>query len=159
MLRYYISLDQAVQFVNDLSDDEKCEVVVLPPENQGEVTDEGNDDKNLVKQNVGLQDVAGHLKSFHPALQVDGQHENITSKSKISKKQGKVKWRSKKEFDIQLPDNEPGTLEEQHSKLCSCKIYLVDVRTRRCSHNFLALSVTRLRLSICSEILPAFLIP
>ena len=99
---------------NDLSDDEECKVVVLPPENQGEVTDEKNDDENLVEQNLGMQDVAGHLEVFHPALQVDCQDKSITSKPKISKKQCKVNRGSKKEFDIQLPRKEPGTLEEQH---------------------------------------------
>ena len=119
MSRKYISLDQAVQFANDLSDDKECEVMILPPENQGEVTDEENDDKNLVEQNIDLEDIAGYFESFHSALQVDDQDENITSKPKILKKQCKVKWRTKKEFDIQLPDNKPGTLESQHSKLCS----------------------------------------
>ena len=32
--------------------------MVLPSENQGEVTDEENDDENLVEQNLGMQDVA-----------------------------------------------------------------------------------------------------
>ena len=32
--------------------------MVLPPGNQGEVTDEENDDENLVEQNFGMQDVA-----------------------------------------------------------------------------------------------------
>ena len=120
MSRKFITLNEAVGFVNDLSDDEECKVVVLPPENQGEFTDEENDDENLVEQHLVMQDVAGHLEVFHPALQVDGQDKSITSKLKISKKQCKVKWRSKKEFDIQLPDKEPGrpTLEEQHPELC-----------------------------------------
>ena len=34
--------------------------MVLPPENQGEVSDEENDDENLVVQNLGMQNVAGH---------------------------------------------------------------------------------------------------
>ena len=125
MSRKFITLNEAVEFVNDLSDDEECKVVVLPPENQGEVTDEENDNENLVEQNLGMQDVAGHLEVFHPALQVDGQDKSITSKPKISKKQCKVKWRSKKEFDIQLPDNEPGTLEEQHPELCGLSPYIM----------------------------------
>ena len=114
MSRKCFLLDETVGCVNDLSDDEECEVVVLPPENQGEVTDKENDDENLVEQNFGMQGVVGHLKVFHPASQVDGQDMIITSKPKISKKQCKVKWRSKKEFEIQLPDNEPDTLEKQH---------------------------------------------
>ena len=111
MSRKFITLNEAVEFVNDLSDYEECKVVVLPPENQGQVADEENDDENLVEQNLGMQDVAGHLEVFHLALQVDGQDKSITPKPKISKKQCKVKWRSKKEFDIQLPDKGPGTLE------------------------------------------------
>ena len=91
MSRKFITLNEAVEFVNDLSDDEECKVVVLSPENQGEVTDEENDDENLVEQNLGMQDVAGHLEVFHPALQVDGQDKSIISKPKISKKQCKVK--------------------------------------------------------------------
>ena len=58
MSRKFITLNEAVEFVNDLSDDEECKVVVLPPENQGEVTDEENDDENLVEQNLGMLDVA-----------------------------------------------------------------------------------------------------
>ena len=112
MSRKFITLIEAVEFVNDLSDREECKVVILPPENQGEVTDEENDDENLVEQNLSMQDVAGHLEVFHPALQVDGQDKSITSKPKISKKQYKVKLRNKKEFDIQLPDNELGTIGE-----------------------------------------------
>ena len=84
MSRKFIPLDEAVEFVNDLSDDEECEVVVLPSENQGELTDEENDDKNLVERNLGMRDVAGHLEVFHPTLQVDGQENSITSKPKIS---------------------------------------------------------------------------
>ena len=118
MSRKFIALDEAVEFVNDLSDDEECEVVVLPPENQGEVTDEENDDENFIEQNLGMQGIAGHLEVFYPALQVDGQNNNITSKPKISKKQCIIKWWNKKEFDIQLLDNEPCTLEEQHPELC-----------------------------------------
>ena len=120
-----MTLDEAVEFVNDLSDDQECKVMVLPPENQGEVTDEENDDENLVEQNLGMQDVVGHLEVFHPALQVNGQDKSITSKPKISKKQCKVKWRSKKEFDVHLPDNEPGTLEEQHPELCGLSPYIM----------------------------------
>ena len=125
MSRKFIALNEAVEFVNDLSDNEERKVVVLSPENQVEVTDEENDDENLVEQNLGMQDVVGHLEVFHPALQVDGQDKGITSKPKISKKQRKVKWRSKKEFDIQLPDNEPGTLEEQHPELCGLSPYIM----------------------------------
>ena len=33
MSRKFITLDVAVQFVYDLNADEKCEMVVLPPEN------------------------------------------------------------------------------------------------------------------------------
>ena len=57
MSRKFITLNEAVEFVNDLSDDEECKVVALPPENQGEVTDEENNDENLVEQNLGMQDV------------------------------------------------------------------------------------------------------
>ena len=39
MSRKVITLDEAVEFVNDLSDDEECEVVVLPPENQVKVAE------------------------------------------------------------------------------------------------------------------------
>ena len=99
--------------------------MVLSPENKGEVTDEENDDENLVEQNLGMQDVAGHLEVFHPELLVDGQDKSITSKPKILKKQCKVKWRSKKEFDIQLPDKGPGTLEEQHPELCGLSPYIM----------------------------------
>ena len=53
MSRKFITLNEAVEFVNDLSDDEEC-IVVLPPENQGEVTDEEYDDENLVEQNLGM---------------------------------------------------------------------------------------------------------
>ena len=125
MSRKSITLNEAVQFVNDLNDYEECEVVILPPENRGEVTEGENDDENLVEQNIGLQDVVGHLKVFHPALQVDGQDKHVTPKPKISKKQCKVKWRSNKEFDLQLPDNEPGTLEKQYPKLSSFFPYIM----------------------------------
>ena len=113
MLRKFITLDEPVQFVNNLSDDEQSKVAVLPSENQGKVTDKKNNDKNLVKQNISLQDVARHLEVFHQALQVHGQDKNITPKLKISNKQCKVKWRSKKEFHIKLNGNEPGTIEKQ----------------------------------------------
>ena len=44
---------------------------------------------------------------------------------KFRKKQCKVKWQSKKEFDIQLPDKGPGTLEEQHPELCGLSSYIM----------------------------------
>ena len=72
-----------------------------------------------------MQDVAGHLQVFHPALRVDGQDKSIASKPKVSKKQCEVKWRSKKESDIKLPENEPGTLEEQHPELCGLSPYIM----------------------------------
>ena len=125
MSRKFITLDEAVEFVNDLSDDEECEVAVLPPENQIKVTGEENDDENFAERNLRMQDVAGHLEVFHPALQGDGGDKSIISKPKISKKQCIVKWRSKKELDIQLPYNEPGTLEEQHLELCCPSPYIM----------------------------------
>ena len=58
MSRKVITLDEAVEFVNDLSDDEECEVAVLPPENQVKVTGEENDDDNFAERNLRMQDVA-----------------------------------------------------------------------------------------------------
>ena len=72
-----------------------------------------------------MQDVSEHLEVFHPALQVDGQDKSITTKPKILKKQCLVKWRSKKEFDIQLLVNESGTLEDQHPELCRLSTYIM----------------------------------
>ena len=54
MSRKFITLNEAIEFVNDLSDDEEYKVVVLPPENQGEVTDEENDDENPAPINSRL---------------------------------------------------------------------------------------------------------
>ena len=49
MSRKFITLDEAVQFVNDLIDDEECKVVVLLSKER-KVTDKESDDGNLTEQ-------------------------------------------------------------------------------------------------------------
>ena len=52
--------------LDGLSDHENTELVVLPPENKGDVTDEENDDENLKETRV-IEEVAGEVKVFHPS--------------------------------------------------------------------------------------------
>ena len=51
--------------------------------------------------------------------------KTVSHQNQKFRKQCKVKWRSKKKFDIQLPDNDPGTLEKQHPELCGLSPYIM----------------------------------
>ena len=49
MSKRFLTVVEAIDVLDDLSDHEDTELVVLPPENMGGVTDEENDDENLRK--------------------------------------------------------------------------------------------------------------
>ena len=67
--------------LNDLSVHEDMELVVLPPENKGDVTDKENDDENLRETRV-IEDLAEEVEVFHPSLESDQQQANSTTAKK-----------------------------------------------------------------------------
>ena len=56
--------------LDDLCDQEDKKMVVLPPENKSDVTDEENDDENLMETRV-VEKVPGENEVFHKSLESD----------------------------------------------------------------------------------------
>ena len=84
--------------LDDLSDYEDTELVVLPPENKGDVTDEENDDENLRETRV-IEEVAGEVEVFHLSLESDQQQANpTTAKKQKRKKVENIRWKKKQKI-------------------------------------------------------------
>ena len=47
MSKTFLKLYEAINMLHTLSDSENADIVVLPPDNQGDVTDEEQDDENV----------------------------------------------------------------------------------------------------------------
>ena len=58
MSKRFLTVVEAIDVLDDLSDHEDTELVVLRPENKGDVTEEENDDENLRETRV-IGEVAG----------------------------------------------------------------------------------------------------
>ena len=71
--------------LDDLSDHEDTESVVLPPENKGDVTYEENDDENL-RETRDIEEVVGEVEVFHQSLESDQQQANPTTAQKTKMK-------------------------------------------------------------------------
>ena len=87
MSKHFLTVVEAIDVLDDLSDREDTELVVLLPENKGDVTDEENDDENL-RENRDIEEAAGEVEVFHPSLENDQQQANPTTVKK--QKQRKV---------------------------------------------------------------------
>ena len=55
MSKSFLSLQEAVDLLDTAEDDCDCAIVILPLENQRDVTSEGKDDENLVERNLTVK--------------------------------------------------------------------------------------------------------
>ena len=79
--------------------------MVLPPENNGDVTDEKNDDDNLMETHV-IEEVAGEVEDFHPSLESDHQKVNRTTAEKQKRRKvEKIRWKRNKKLENALPED------------------------------------------------------
>ena len=63
MSKRFLTVVEAIDVLDDLSDHEDTKLVVLPPEHKGDVTDVENDDENLRETRV-IEEVAGEVEVF-----------------------------------------------------------------------------------------------
>ena len=104
------TLDEAVSLLEndeDIDMNEQIDIVVIPPENSGDVTDEENIDDNNLGENTELpSDTAGttevHYTKSKPAA----------SKKKETQKKPSVKWTKtvKPDFDLSSAPNQEANL-------------------------------------------------
>ena len=59
MSKSFLTVQEAVGLLDSAEDDDDCAMVLLPPENQGDVANEKKNDENSVQQNLTVQDVTG----------------------------------------------------------------------------------------------------
>ena len=85
MSKRFLTVVEAIDVLDDLSDHEGTELVVLLPKNKGDVTDEENDDENLRETRV-IEEVAGEVEVFHPSLESDQQQIQLPQKKTKTKK-------------------------------------------------------------------------
>ena len=86
MSKCFLTVVEAIDVLDDLSDHEDTELVVLPPENKGGVTDEENDDDENLRETRVIEEIAGDVEVFHPSLESDQQQANPTTAKKKKKK-------------------------------------------------------------------------
>ena len=93
MSKRFLTVVEAINMLDDLSDHKDTELVVLPPENKGNIINEENDDENLRETRV-MEEVAGEVEVFHPSLESDQQQANpTTTKKQKRRKVEKIRWK------------------------------------------------------------------
>ena len=77
--------------------------MVLSLEYDGDVSDEENDDKNVMETCV-IEEVAVKVEVFHPSLENDQQQANpTTAKKQKRRKVEKTRWKKSKKLEKALP--------------------------------------------------------
>ena len=62
MSKSFITLEEAVGLIQEISNDEdESALIILPPDNRGELTDEEKDDDKDLNEYQGLKKVAGNV--------------------------------------------------------------------------------------------------
>ena len=67
MSKRFLTIYEACGLLDEVSDDEEGELVILPPDNKGDIADEEKDDEDFTKCHA-IEDVTGEVKVFHPSL-------------------------------------------------------------------------------------------
>ena len=117
MSKRFLTVVEAIDVLDDFSDHEDTELMVLPPENKGDVTDEENDDENLRKTRV-IEEVAGEVKVFHPCLESDQQKASLTTaKKQKRRKVEKTRWKKNKKLENAFPEDILEPLAEVHPEI------------------------------------------
>ena len=93
MSKWFLTIHEACGLLDEVSDDEEGELVILPPDNKGDITDEEKADGDLTERHV-IEDVAREVEVFHPSLENSKQEKVIESNSTPAKrtKLAKVLW-------------------------------------------------------------------
>ena len=118
MSKSFITLDEAVGLIQEISNDEdESALIILPPDTRGEVTDEEEDDEDL-NECQELKEVAGNVEVFHPSLE-DTHTEELpcTSAKAKRKKKEKIAWKKNEKIFKSPPQPTPISLEKTNSEL------------------------------------------
>ena len=123
MSKRFLTVVEAIDVLDDLSDHEDTELVVHPPENKGYVTNEENDDENLRETRV-IQEVAGEVEVFHPSLKSDQQQANpTTAKKQKRRKVEKIRWKKNKKLENAFPEDILEPVEKAHPEILYLALY------------------------------------
>ena len=68
MSKCFITVQEACALLDEVSDDEEGELIILPPDQKGDITDEEKDDEDITEHQV-LEDLAGEVEVFHSSLE------------------------------------------------------------------------------------------
>ena len=90
MSKRFITVQEACALL-----DEEGELVILPPDQKGDITDEEKDDKDITEHQV-LEDVAGEVEVFHSSLETSEQEKVTGSSSRPAKRTKSAKVSRKK---------------------------------------------------------------
>ena len=118
MSKSFITLDEAVGLIQEISDDEdESALIILPPDTRGEVTDEEEDDEDL-NECQELKEVAGNVEVFYPSLE-DTHTEELpcTSAKAKRKKKEKIAWKKNGKISKSRPQPTPISLKETNPEL------------------------------------------
>ena len=108
MSKRFITVQEACALLDELSDDEEGELVILPPDQKGDIIDEEKDDEDITEHQV-LEDVAGEVEVFYSSLETSEQEEVTESSSRPAKrtKSSKVSWKKNRKLTTPLPTGTP----------------------------------------------------
>ena len=66
MSKSFITLEETVDLIQEISDDEdEIALIILPRDNRGKVTDEEEKDDEDLNECQGLKEIAGNIEVFH----------------------------------------------------------------------------------------------
>ena len=93
MSKRFITVQEACALLDEVSDDEEGELVILPPDQKGDITDEEKDDEDITEYQV-LEDVAGEVEVFHSSSETSEQEE-VTERVAQGQRKGQNQRRSR----------------------------------------------------------------
>uniref|UniRef100_H2ZUM7 PiggyBac transposable element-derived protein domain-containing protein n=1 Tax=Latimeria chalumnae TaxID=7897 RepID=H2ZUM7_LATCH len=110
MAKRFVTVQQALDMVLNMSDDEDPEIVVLPPANTGDVTDEEENDENLNISQPEVLDVAGEVEV----------HTNKMEASQVEQSEGAnapKKGKTAKSASVKMTYSKPCLFDENYPLL------------------------------------------
>ena len=90
MFKRFLTIHEVCGLLDEVSNDEEGELVILPTDSEGNITDEERDDDDLTERHV-IEDVAGKVEVFHPSLDNSEQEEVTERNPRPAKRRKSVK--------------------------------------------------------------------
>ena len=103
MSKRFITVQEACALLDEVSDDEEGELVILSPDQKGDIVHEKKDDEDIAEHQV-LEDVAGEVEVFYSSLETSEQE--VTERSSRPAKRtklAKVSWKKNHKLTTPLP--------------------------------------------------------